>query len=322
MILENKDCITYLKTLETDSVDLVLTDPPYAIGFDDGKGWDSQWKTEDEYLNWCKVWTEECARVLKPNRMMVIWGTLKTDTFLRHKLEILNKIPELHGQNEIIWSYNWGGRIKNNFARKHEYAWCYSKGKEFLFNADDVRVERTIKTNMNSSKKILKEFKDKFKLENDGKEPSREDVAKAKQTGEIKPTPAFAKGTIPTSIWDRKEDTDEDCWAGVWQKNNHTTAKDYCGWHPTTKNIYLLERIIRAYTNPKDTVLDIFMGSGSTAIACNNTNRKSIGCEVSKEYYKQSLERIEQINKQVEEKKKIEKKKIISSLDTHYKEKT
>ena len=49
-MIENKDCIEYLKTLETESVDLVLTDPPYFIGFDGGKGWDSQWKTEDEYL--------------------------------------------------------------------------------------------------------------------------------------------------------------------------------------------------------------------------------------------------------------------------------
>ena len=251
-MIDNKDCIDYLKTLEDESVDLVLTDPPYAIGFDGGKGWDSQWKTEDEYLDWCKVWTEECARVLKPNRMMVIWGTLKTDTFLRHKLEILNKIPELYGQNEIIWSYNWGGRIKNNFARKHEYAWCYSKGKEFLFNADDVRVERKVKKNLRT-----------------GKEHER--------------------GTIPTS---------------VWEKNNHTTSKDFCGWHPTTKNIELLERLIKAYTNPKDTVLDIFMGSGSTMIACNNTNRKGIGCEVSKEYYEQSLERIEKLK--------------VSTLDTHY----
>jgi len=146
--LVNTDCLEYLKTIEGESVDLVLTDPPYFIGFDGGKGWDSQWKTEDEYLDWCKEWTVECARVLKPNRMMVIWGTLKTDTFLKHKLEILNKIPELYGQNEIIWSYNWGGRQKKNFARKHEYAWCYSKGEEFLFNADDIRVERKLKKNI------------------------------------------------------------------------------------------------------------------------------------------------------------------------------
>ena len=281
-MIENKDCLEYLKTLEGESVDLVLTDPPYFIGFDGGKGWDSQWKSEDEYLDWCKEWTEECARVLKPERMMVIWGTLKTDTFLRHKLEILNDIPNLYSQNEIIWSYNWGGRIKNNFARKHEYAWCYSKGKEFLFNADDVRVERKVKSNMNSSKKFLKEFKDKFKSENDGKEPSREDVAKAKQSGEMKPAVMFDKGTIPTS---------------VWQKNNHTTAKDYCGWHPTTKNIELLERIIKAYTNPGDTVLDIFMGSGSTMIACNKTGRLGKGCELDEEYYRKSLDRIQELDK-------------------------
>ena len=276
-MIQNKDCLEYLKDVDDESVDLVLTDPPYFIGFDGGKGWDSQWKSEDEYLAWCKEWTEECARVLKPNRMLVIWGTLKTDTFLRHKLEILNEIPGLYGQNEIIWSYNWGGRIKNNFARKNEYAWCYSKGKEFLFNADDVRVERKVKSNMNSSKKLLKEFKDKFKLENDGKEPSRKDVAKAKQSGEIKPTVMFDKGTIPTS---------------VWQKNNHTTSKGFCGWHPTTKNIELLERIIKAYTNPGDTVLDIFMGSGSTMIACNNKARLGKGCELDIEYYEKSLIRI------------------------------
>tara|TARA_R100001377_G_C3188009_1_gene109361 strand:- start:228 stop:965 length:738 start_codon:yes stop_codon:yes gene_type:complete len=242
MELQNKDCIDYIKTIATNSVDLVLTDPPYFIGFDGGKGWDSQWKDEDEYLAWCKIWTEECARVLKPNRMMVIWGTLKTDTFLRHKLEILNKIPELNGQNEIIWSYNWGGRTKSNFARKHEFAWCYSKGKEFLFNADDIRIERKVKKNI--------------------------------RTGEM-----HEKGTIPTSIW---------------EKNNHTTSKVFCGWHPTTKNVELLERFIKAYTNPGDTVLDIFMGSGSTAIACKNTKRLALGCELDQEYYEKSLERIEQ----------------------------
>ena len=243
-MIENKDCIEYLKTLETESVDLVLTDPPYFIGFDGGKGWDNQWKTEDEYLEWCKLWTEECARVLKPNRMVIIWGTLKTDTFLRHKLEILNKIPDLYGQNEIVWSYNWGGRQKKNFARKHEYAWCYSKGEEFLFNADDVRVERKMKKNL--------------------------------RTGQ-----EHDKGTIPTC---------------VWEKNNHTTSKDFCGWHPTTKNIELLERMIKAYTNPGDTVLDIFMGSGSTMIACNNTQRHGIGCELDQEYFEKSLERIKKLD--------------------------
>ena len=41
MILENKDCLEFLSELDSESVDLVLTDPPYFIGFDGGKGWDS-----------------------------------------------------------------------------------------------------------------------------------------------------------------------------------------------------------------------------------------------------------------------------------------
>ena len=111
-MLQNEDCITYINKLQNQSTDLVLIDPPYFIGFDNGEGWDSQWKNEKEYLDWCEVWTKECFRVLKPNRMFVVFGTLKTDTFLRYKLNILNNIPNFYSQNELIWSYNWGGRSK------------------------------------------------------------------------------------------------------------------------------------------------------------------------------------------------------------------
>lgn len=235
-----EDCLTFLSQLPDESVDMVLTDPPYYIGFDGGKGWDSQWKTEQEYLDWCRRWTDECVRVLKPGRMLVVWGTLKTDTFLRYKLDVLNANPAIVSQNEIIWSYNWGGRSKKNFARKHEYAWCYSKGQEFLFNADDVRVERKMKKNP--------------------------------RTGE-----EFTRGTIPTSIW---------------EKNNHTTSKDFINWHPTTKNIEVLERLIKGYTNPGEIVLDIFLGSGSTLVAAHRTGRVGIGCEADDEYFTKMKERI------------------------------
>ena len=59
-----------------------------------------------------------------------------------------------------------------------------------------------------------------------------------------------------------------------------------------TKNLELLDRIIKAYTNENDVVLDIFMGSGSTAMSCLRTNRKYLGCESNKEYYEKIYERI------------------------------
>ena len=63
---KNKDCLEFLATLEDNSVDLVVTDPPYFEIVKDG--WDNQWETEEKYLEWCEKWTKECFRVLKPNR--------------------------------------------------------------------------------------------------------------------------------------------------------------------------------------------------------------------------------------------------------------
>jgi DNA modification methylase len=241
--LFNVDCLELLKTIDDNSIDLILTDPPYFIDYDGGKGWDSQWETEEKYLAWCEEWTKECVRVLKQERMLVVFGTLKTDTFLRYKLNVLNSLPGMVGQNEVIWSYNWGGRIRNNFGRKHEYTWCYSKGREFLFNSDSVRVERKQKINM--------------------------------RTGE-----PYEKGTIPTC---------------VWEKNNHTTSLEYVNWHPTQKPLEILERFINAYTKEGDLVLDLFSGSGSTMIACDNTNRMFVGSELDADYYEKSLARFKKL---------------------------
>ena len=65
--------------------------------------------------------------------------------------------------------------------------------------------------------------------------------------------------------------------------------------HPTQKPIKLMERIIEVFTNEGDTVLDFCMGSGSTGVACNNTNRNFIGIELNKEYFDIANNRINKI---------------------------
>src|SRR5699024_7641424 len=62
--------------------------------------------------------------------------------------------------------------------------------------------------------------------------------------------------------------------------------------HPTQKPVTLFEYLIKTYTNEGETVLDNCMGSGTTAIACINTNRNYIGFELDEGYYKASIERI------------------------------
>lgn len=62
--------------------------------------------------------------------------------------------------------------------------------------------------------------------------------------------------------------------------------------HPTIKPIELLEKIIRNSSREGDVILDCFMGSGSTGVACTNTGRKFIGIELNQDYYNIAFERI------------------------------
>lgn len=70
-------------------------------------------------------------------------------------------------------------------------------------------------------------------------------------------------------------------------------SKGNVGSHPNQKPVELLEYLIRTYTNENDTVLDFTMGSGSTGVACRNTNRSFIGIELDNEYYDIACERIQ-----------------------------
>jgi len=63
--------------------------------------------------------------------------------------------------------------------------------------------------------------------------------------------------------------------------------------HTTQKPVYLMEELIKIHTNQKDLVLDPFMGSGTTGIACKNLNRNFIGIELDDKYFKIAKERIE-----------------------------
>lgn len=67
--------------------------------------------------------------------------------------------------------------------------------------------------------------------------------------------------------------------------------------HPTQKPVDLLEFLVKTYTNENDLVLDFTMGSGSTGVACLNTNRKFIGIELDEKYFNIAKDRIEELDK-------------------------
>ena len=81
------------------------------------------------------------------------------------------------------------------------------------------------------------------------------------------------------------------------RKINRVSAGGKKPLHPTEKPIELMEWIIKSYTNENDLVLDFTMGSGSTGVACLNTNRKFIGIELDENYFDIAKNRIEKIDK-------------------------
>jgi len=117
-------------------------------------------------------------------------------------------------------------------------------------------------------------------------------------------------------VWDKKDDVKfqnpySDCEL-IWTSFKKNTIKKYVfkqqGFitdskdkrvHPTQKPTELIERIIMDYTNEGDTIFDPFMGSGTTAIACLNTKRNYIGCELDKGYYDICIKRIEEHNRRL-----------------------
>jgi site-specific DNA-methyltransferase (adenine-specific) len=80
-------------------------------------------------------------------------------------------------------------------------------------------------------------------------------------------------------------------WEGNKTKSN-ILKYDYTGYHPTQKPILLLEDLIKTFSNDGDLVLDLTMGSGTTGVACVNTNRNFIGIEMDETYFEIASKRI------------------------------
>ena len=83
----------------------------------------------------------------------------------------------------------------------------------------------------------------------------------------------------------------------LWEGNKYKSnilkyKKDYNGYHPTQKPILLLEDLIKTFSNEGNLVVDLTMGSGSTGVACKNTNRNFIGIEKDEGYFKIAEQRI------------------------------
>jgi len=186
-------------------------------------------------------------RLLEMHRVLKDIGSLylHCDPTASHYLKlILDRIFGARNfRNEIAWSYKGGGRSKKYFARKHDIIFFYTKSNRWIFNYEDILVDRTNRTYFTDDKgrRYWLKYGKRYYLKYEGKVP-------------------------------------EDWWTDI--EPLHGPYKERLGY-PTQKPLALLERIIRASSNEGNTVLDPFCGCGTTLIAAQKLNRRWIGIDIN-----------------------------------------
>ena len=312
------DCLEVMKDIESNSINLVLIDPPYNIGKD--KKWD-KWKTVDAYVEFMGQVFLECQRVLKNNGSFYFFH----NDFLQivELQNYINKNTDFIFNSFIIWdkgdfrALSW----KNPSEKNNLRSWFNTCEYCLYYTFQDETGLKKIKTDMNNFKNLRKYSKElqnfiglkigaiNKKLKHRKSEhffyhsSTQWDLCTIEVYKELIKLFNIDKWEGFREYEDlRKEyeslryihnlDTNHN---NIWKSK----AKRNSGkLHACEKPVDILERIIRTSSNEGDVVLDCFVGSGSTGIACINTNRNFIGIELDDKYFKIAYDRIfKHINK-------------------------
>ena len=317
------DCLIESDKIENGNVDLILTDLPYGTvkgiknvnhGMSGKCGWDVVIDTD-------KI-MEVANRILRKNGKMVLFAQQPFTT------ELINKaIPNIPFCYSMIWE-------KDHFAnaltaKKAPLNYCedvlvFSKrnDKWDRDNKSELREYFYNILNKYGENKIFELIKKEGRYKNDrsvkahlsikfGNNNTRFDLMDEKlftflSDNGIKFSMNYTelKEIYSNHRYKLKQELNEkypntfNLWEGKKYKSNILKyKKDYDGHHPTQKPVLLLEDLIKTFSNENDLVVDLTMGSGSTGVACKNTNRNFIGIEQDDKYFNIAKERIN--NKQL-----------------------
>ena len=129
-----------LATLSDNSIDLIITSPPYCMGMEYEKS-----TSAEDFLHDHKKIFPEIARVLRPGGSVCWQVGHHVSNGVVTPLDALvyiaaQKSPELVLRNRIVWTFGHGLRSPNRFSGRHETVLWFTKGDDYIFNLDDVRV--------------------------------------------------------------------------------------------------------------------------------------------------------------------------------------
>lgn len=133
--LKEGNALTLFKTLPSESIDLIIADPPYNLGKNYGNNHDL--KDFDDYLDFSKNWLKEAQRVLKTHGTLYVFMGVR---FISYLYDIMNRDLQLYFNSWICWHYTQGMGRKIGFSPRHDDILMFNKSKNYTFNLDDVRV--------------------------------------------------------------------------------------------------------------------------------------------------------------------------------------
>ena len=255
ILISNGDCQKILKTLEPNQFQTIVADPPYFQVLLE-EIWDNQWQTEEDYLNWTEDWIRKANRLLKDDGLFFIFGQLgKREHLWLHVCSLATRILQFHDM--LIWDRAVGYNERyDSFTPCYEMILVLRKSKDAkpFFDKDAVRTSYDDET----IKQYLKDkrYKDL--------EARRTHLEKGKYATNILRVPSL-KGS----------------------------SKEKVG-HPSQKPIKLIEMLVLSASREGDKVLDPFLGSGTTAIVCQNLNRDFVGIEIENKYIEIAKNRLKE----------------------------
>lgn len=260
------DCVARMNMLDKESIDNVICDPPYEIGFM-GHGWDDSGVAYNP-----NTW-RACHRVLKPNGYMLVFGATKThhriaDAIQRAGFEIVDIIAWCYGTG-FPKSHNIGKAIDKKLGNDREVVGVMKAGKTALGQNSGWN------SHQNKTKIEITKGNTEWEGWGTALKPAWEPIIVARKKGSQ--TNVNYSQFHYISKPSKKEKN-----AGI-EKNSH----------PTVKPVKLMKALIEEFTEEGSTVLDPFTGSGTTGMASVISGRDFIGCELTPEYIPLAKARIE-----------------------------
>ena len=299
------DCLELGHKIEPGSVDLILTDLPYGtvqgVGGDGGIDHGMVGKTEwDVAIEPARVY-DIANRILRRNGKLVLFSQEPYTTRL-----ITESIPNIPFSYRMIWEKD---HFANSlvakkapvsyyedilvFSKTHDHEALHPLRQYFKVVMDYIgltkkriidrigqKADHTFRTGSTQfglcTEATYSELIQVFSIDK---------MAGFKPYIELRAIDEQFKKSLP-STFNLGE-------GNKYKSNILKYRKDYDGYHPTQKPILLLEDLIKTFSNEGDLVVDLTMGSGSTGVACKNTDRNFVGVELDENYFNIAKERIE-----------------------------